>query len=106
MSDEGGGREHERDPGTESGTDVSASHTPNWHAPGTHMPPLKLDSLTFSGPALHISDALPSISQHPSPPRGGDVVLKPPAAVRQGSTSSSAASGADGNGSGGGDEAF
>jgi phosphatidylserine decarboxylase len=105
-SDEGGGRERERDPGTESGTDISASHTPNLHAPGTHTPPLKLDSLTFSGPALHISDASPLISRHPPPPRGGDLAPKPPAAVRQGSTSSSAASDMDGNGSGSGDEAF
>jgi phosphatidylserine decarboxylase len=103
---EGSGSGREREPGTESGTDVSASHTPNLHAPGTHTPPLKLDFLTFSGPALHINDASPSISQHPPPPRGGDMPPKLPAAVRQGSTSSSAASDMEGSGSGSGDEAF
>ncbi|KAF8486476.1 phosphatidylserine decarboxylase-domain-containing protein [Russula ochroleuca] len=105
VSDEGGGG-REREPGTESGTDISVSHTPNLNAPGTYTPPLKLDSLTFSGPPLHIGDVSPSLSRHPPPPRGGDAPAPPPAAVRQGSTSSSAASDTDGNGSGSGDEAF
>ena len=120
---EGSGREREL--GTESGTDASVSHTPNLHTLGTHTPPLKLDFLTFSGPALHIADPSPSSSRHPPPPRGGDVALPPPpVAVRQASSSSSTASdtententfpgsghgasvGGNGNGSGSGDEAF
>jgi phosphatidylserine decarboxylase len=101
---EGNGGGREREPGTDSGTDVSVSHTPNLHTPGMHTPPLKLDSITFSGPAFHIGDASPSSSRHPPPPRGDDVA--PPAAVRQGSTSSSATSDTDGNGSGSSDEAF
>lgn len=111
---EGSGRE--REPGTESGTDVSVPHTPNLHAAGTHTPPLKFDSLTFSGPTLHIGDAPPSSSRHPPPPRGGNGPPPPPA-VRQDSTSSSAASdtentgsgfgsGASVSGNGSGDEAF
>ena len=47
---EGSGSGREREPGTESGTDVSVPHTPNLHMLGTHTPPLKLDSLTFLGP--------------------------------------------------------
>jgi len=109
-----GGSGREREPGTESGTDVSVSHTPNLHTLGTHTPPLKLDSLTFSGPALHIDDPSPSSSRHPPPP----------AAVRQASSSPSATSDTEntensspgsghgasvsgtGSGSGNGDEAF
>jgi phosphatidylserine decarboxylase len=106
VSDEGSGGGREREPGTDSGTDISVPHTPNLHAPGTHTPPLKLDSLTFSGPPLHIGDMSPSLSRHPPPPRGGHAPAPPPAAVRQGSTSSSAASDTDGNGSGSSDEAF
>jgi phosphatidylserine decarboxylase len=104
---DGSGRERELE--TESGTDASVSHTPNLHTLGTHTPPLKLDFLTFSGPAFHIDDPPPS-SRHP----------RPPAAVRQASSSTSAASdtentensspgsghGARGNDSGNGDEAF
>lgn len=115
----------ERELGTESGTDVSVSHTPNLHTLGTHTPPLKLDSLTFLGPALHIDDPSPSWSRHPPPPRGGDAAPRPPlATVRQASSSSSAVSDTEntentspgsghgasvsgnGNGSGSGDEAF
>ncbi|KAH9986068.1 phosphatidylserine decarboxylase-domain-containing protein [Russula vinacea] len=96
VSDEGSGGGRERD----------VPHTPNLHAPGTHTPPLKLDSLTFSGPTLHIGDVSPSLSRHPPPPRGGHAQAPPPPAIRQGSTSSSAASDTDGNGSGSGDEAF
>lgn len=94
---EGSGSGREREPGTESGTDVSMSHTPNLHTFGTHTPPLKLDSLTFSGPALHIDDPAPSSFRHPPPPR------PPPAAVRQASLSPSAASDTE---NGNGDEAF
>ena len=111
---EGSGSKREREPGTESGTDISVSHTPNLHTLGTHTPPLKLESLTFSGPALRIDDPSPSSSRHPPPPP----------AVRQASSSSSAASdtentensspgsglgasvGGNGNGSGSSDEAF
>ncbi len=116
---EGSGSGRERDPGTESGTDVSVSHTPNLHTLGTHTPPLKLDTLTFSGPTLHIDDAPPSSSRHPPPPRAGDAAPPPPpAAVRQASSSSSAASdtentensgpgpGLGGSVSGNSDEAF
>ncbi len=88
---EGSGSGREREPGTESGTDVSVSHTPNLHTLGTHTPPLKLDSLTFSGPAFHIDDASPSSSRHPPPPRGGDAAPRPLlAALRQVSSSSAA----------------
>ena len=119
-----------RDLGT--GTDASLSHTPNLHMPGTHTPPLRLDSLTFSGPVLHIGDASPSSHMHPvprtihltepSPTRvadqgheGGEASGQHMSAVRHASTSSSAAedtenngSGASlsGNGSGSSDEAF
>jgi phosphatidylserine decarboxylase len=53
----------EREPGT--GTDTSTSHTPNLHAPGTHTPPLRLDSLDFSGPSLNIGEASPALPRHP-----------------------------------------
>ena len=90
---EGSGSGREREPGTESGTDVSVSHTPNLHTLGTHTPPLKLDSLTFSGPTLRIDDPPLSSSRHPPPPRGSDPAPRPPpATVRQASSSSSAAS--------------
>jgi phosphatidylserine decarboxylase len=95
MSDnDGSGSGPEREPGTESGTDVSMmSHTPNLHVLGTHTPPLKLDSLTFSEPALHIDDPSPSLSRHPPPPRGDNAAPRPPlAAVRQASSSSLASS--------------
>lgn len=111
---EGSGSGRELEPGTESGTDVSVSHTPNLHTFGTHTPPLKLDSLTFSGPALHIDVPTPSSFRHPPPPR------PPAAAVRQASLSPSAASdtententspqfghGTSVSGNGNGDEAF
>lgn len=122
---EGSGSGREREPGTESGTDASVSHTPNLHTIGTHTPPLKLDSLTFSGPAFHIDDTPSSSSRHPPPPLGGDAAPRqPPAAVHQVSSSSSAASDTENtentspasghgtsvsgnvNGSGSGDEAF
>jgi phosphatidylserine decarboxylase len=118
---EGSGSGREREPGTESGTDISVSHTPNLHTFGTYTPPLKLDSLTFSGPALHIDHPSPSSSRHPPPPRGGDAAPPPPpAAFRQASSSSSAASdtententspgsghGASVGGNSNGDEAF
>ena len=105
----------ERDHGT--GTDASSSHTPNLHTPGTQTPPLRLDSLTFSGPTLHIGDAPPSShpgpqtthSTDPSQTRMADQLQGPgdapgrqpyPSAVRQASTSSSAASDTENAGSG------
>lgn len=118
----------ERDPG--NGTDTSSSHTPNLHMPGTHTPPLGLDSLSFSGPALHIGDASPSSYQPPVPQtahqtepsqtrapdqrQGGEAPGQHPPTVRQTSTSSSATSDTEntsgaslsGNGSGSSDEAF
>ncbi|KAI0245970.1 phosphatidylserine decarboxylase-domain-containing protein [Lactifluus subvellereus] len=53
----------ERELGT--GTDISTPHTPNPQA-GTQTPPLPLDSLSFSGPALNIGDAPPLSYQHPA----------------------------------------
>lgn len=99
----------EREPGT--GADTSRSHTPNLHAPGTHTPPLYLDSLTFSGPALHIADS--PLSAPYQPPRGATDHggAQRPIPVHQISTSSSTASDTEntdsGNGSGGSsDEMF
>jgi phosphatidylserine decarboxylase len=112
----------DREPGNGTG---SSSHTPNLHMPGTHTPPLRLDSLSFSGPSLHIGDASPSSYRHPGPQavhqteppqtRVVDASGKHPSAVRQTSTSSSATSDTEntsgaslsGNGSGSSsDEAF
>jgi len=116
----------DRDPG--NGTD-SSSHTPNLHMPGAYTPPLRLDSLSFSGPALHIGDASPSSYRHPGPQAaerpqtrvadqlqgGSEAPGQHPPAVRQTSTSSSATSDTEntsgaslsGNGSGSSnDEAF
>jgi phosphatidylserine decarboxylase len=56
------GRDHE--PGNGTG---SSSHTPNLHMPGLHTLPLRLNSLSFSGPLLHISDASLSSYRHPGP---------------------------------------
>lgn len=120
-----------RDRDLGSGMDTSSSHTPNLHMPGTHTPPLGLDSLSFSGPALHIADASPSSYRHPGPQAahqtepsqtrvadqlqgGGEVPGQHPPAVRQTSTSSSTTSDTEntsggslsGNGSGSSDEAF
>jgi len=120
----------ERELGT--GTDISMSHTPNLHAPGTQTPPLRLDSLSFSGPAVHMGDPSAPSHQHPAPQiahqteptqihigdqHGGreTPVAGHPLATRQASTSSSAMSDTEkngsgasdgGNGSGSGDEAF
>ena len=119
-----------RDRDLGNGTDTSSSHTPNLHIPGTHTPPLRLDSLSFSGPALHIG-AASSSHRHPGPQAahqtepfqtrvadqpqvGGEAPRQHPPAVRQTSTSSSAASDTEntsgaslsGNGSGSSEEAF
>ena len=118
----------ERDPG--NGTDTSSPHTPNLHMPGTHTPPLGLDSLSFSGPALPISDASPPSYRHPVPQathqtepsqtgaadqrQGGEAPGQHPPTLRQTSTSSSATSDTEntsgaslsGNGSGSSDETF
>ena len=108
----------ERELGT--GTDISAPHTPNLHA-GTQTPPLHLDSLNFSGPALHVGDILPHLHRHPArqtshstepmQTRVADHVhqattsapaLQHPQAVRQPSTSSSLTSDTENTGSGSG----
>ena len=121
--------DRERELGT--GTENSTPHTPNLHA-GTQIPPsLGLDSLSFSGPAIHIGDALLPAHQHPTPRtvhptepmqmQVADYVHDEarPQAVRQPSASSSLMSdtentvsgsggsiSGDGNGNGSGDELF
>ncbi len=105
-------REHEL--GT--GTDTSTPQTPNLHAPGTQTPPLRLDTLSFSGPALSINEVTPSAQQHPGPQtehvtellHGDNAAAAPrhPQAVRQPSTSSSLVSDTEtpGSSSGSGSE--
>jgi phosphatidylserine decarboxylase len=78
------------------GTDTP--QTPNLHAPGTHIPPLRLDTLTFSGPALDINDLTPPVQRYTASQAkhvtelslGEDAAAAPkhPRAVRQTSTSS------------------
>ncbi|KAI9511934.1 phosphatidylserine decarboxylase-domain-containing protein [Russula earlei] len=122
----------ERELGT--GTDTSSSHTPNLHAPGTQTPPLRLDSLTFSGPTLYIGGDAPRpsyhhpgpLTAHPTEPsqtpiadtNGGSEASAPGRHLlntREVSTSSSVASDTEktasgasdgGNSSGSSDEAF
>jgi phosphatidylserine decarboxylase len=113
------------------GTESSTPHTPDLHA-GTQIPLyLGLDSLSFSGPAHNIDDALLPAHQHPAPravhptepmqTQVADHVHDEgrPQAVPQPSTSSSLMSdtentvsglggsiSGDGNGNGPGDEVF
>ncbi|KAI9454377.1 phosphatidylserine decarboxylase-domain-containing protein [Lactarius psammicola] len=97
-----------------TGTDTSTPQTPNLYAPGTQTPPLRLDTLSFSGPALNINDVTPSAQRHPGSQtetellHGDDAASAPkhPRAVRQPSTSSSLVSDTEtpGSSSGSGSE--
>ncbi|KAH9031591.1 phosphatidylserine decarboxylase-domain-containing protein [Lactarius deliciosus] len=97
-----------------TGTDTSTPQTPNLHAPGTQTPPLRLDTLSFSGPTLNINDVTPSAQRHPQTEHvteflhKDDAVPAPkhPRAVRQPSTSSSVISDTEtpGSSSGSGSE--
>ena len=112
-------REHEFG----AGTDTSTPQTPNLHTIGTKTPPLHLDTLSFSGPALNINDVTPvqmypgsQIKQVVDALHGDDATGAPrhARAVRQTSTSSSfvsdtetpGSSSGSGSESKSGDEAF
>ena len=89
---------------------TSTPQTPNLHTIGTHTPPLRLDTLNFSGPPLHINDILPgSNTKNVTESLGGDAAAAAsshPRAARQTSTSSSLVSDteAPGSSSGSGSE--
>jgi phosphatidylserine decarboxylase len=99
-----------RDVELAAGTDMSTPQTPNLHTLGTHTPPLRLDTLNFSGPPLNIHDITQAGSQakHVTESLGDDAAaaLKHPRAARQTSTSSSLVSDAEtpGSSSGSGSE--
>ena len=100
----------------ELGTGTDTPQTPNLHAPGTQTPPLRFDTLSFSGPVLNINDVTPSAQRYPASQAkqvsesvlGDDAAAAPkhPRAVRQTSTSSSLVSDSDlpGSSSGSGSE--
>ena len=91
----------------ELGSGTGTPQTPNLHAPGTHTPPLGLDTLSFSGPALNANDATPT-KPVMELSLGDDIaaVPKQPRAVRQTSASSSLVSDSEtpGSSSGSGSE--
>ncbi|KAN0126296.1 Phosphatidylserine decarboxylase domain containing protein [Lactarius tabidus] len=99
-----------RDMELTAGADTSTPQTPNLHTLGTHTPPLRLDTLNFSGPPLNIHDIMQPGSQtkHVMEKLGNDAAAASnhPRAARQTSTSSSLVSDTEtpGSSSGSGSE--